>query len=454
MNELGEKDLGTREAVAQSLAIAPVVSVGFAAYLVARHAGGATPLAMAIAFAGALALGWVFAQFARRYAGAGTVYEYLAIAGPRTLGLAAAGAYFLVALVGAAGGLVMGLLFQAFCIEGLGFDPGWWTGGVAVLALVAVLLHLGVRISARWVLGLSVLAAAPLAVLTVAILIEGGAAGHTLRTFDPGEGSILQSLLYAVLLFMGFETAASLGEESRRPHSSIPRGMLLAIAGCGLFYMVVLYAATIGFGVDRAAAAWGSDPVAVVELGDRYVGEPLSALISVGVLIDLAAFMIAVMGAAARGYYTLAREGMLPPVFARTSARGTPVGGIALIIAANLALMLVAVPFADRFRVFEAVFAAGPIITLSIYLGLCVLAIPLLAGGPAWRYALLVVGAAVPALGLYGSLVPLPEGPRLAGLALAAGCALLAGIWALWLRVRRPALVTAATGHVQVAESA
>jgi amino acid transporter len=395
---------------------------------------------MVIAFGGALALGWVFAQYGRRYAGAGTVYEYLAV-GPRTLAVAAAGAYFLVALIGAAGGLVMGLLVQSFCTQWLGFDPGWWAGGAAVLALVVALLYLGIRVSAQWVLGLSLLAVVPLLVLTAAILLDGGASGHTLRAFDPGEGAVVESLLYAVLLFMGFESAACLGEESRRPHSTIPRGMLLAIVACGVFYVVVIYAATIGFGVDRAAAEWGSDPVAVIGLGDRYVGEPLSALINLAVLVDLAAFMIAVMGGAARGYYALARDGTLPRALAHVSSRGTPTGGIALIAGANLALMLVAIPFENRFAVFEAVFAAGPVISLSVYLALCVLAIPLVGG---LGRAALVLGAAVPALGLYGSLVPFPEGPRLVGLALAGGCALAAAAWALWLRAHRAEQVAAA----------
>lgn len=435
VSALGERGLGTREAVAQTLAIAPVTSVGFAAYLVARHAGSATPLAIAIAWVGALALGWVFTRFARRYAGAGTIYEYLTLAGPRALGIAATGAYFLVALIGAASGLVMGLLVQSFCVAELGFDPGWWAGGVAVLTLVAVLLHLGVRVSAGWVLGLSLLAAVPLVVLTVAILLDGGPDGLTLSVFDPGGGDVVESLLYAVLLFMGFEAAACLGEESRDPHASIPRGIVVGIVTCGAFYVVVLYAVTIGFGPGNAARVWGSDPIAVIGLGDRYVGAPLSALINLGVLIDLTAFMIAVMNAAARGYYTLARDGMLPAPLARVSGRGTPAGGIALIIAANLVLMVVAIGFEDRFGVFEAVFAAGPIISLLVYLELCVLAIPLVRGPGA--YALLAVAAAVPALGLYGSLVPFPDGPRLVGLGLAVGCIAVSAAATSWLVRRR-----------------
>lgn len=452
MSELGERRLGTAHGLAEALAIAPVVSVGFASYLVAGHAGGATPAAMVIAFAGTLALGWVFAQFARRYAGAGTVYEYLALAGPRLPGMIAAGAYFLIALLAASGGLVTGLLLQSACTAQLGFDPGWWTGGVAALAVIGVLLYLGIRLSTRSVLLLSGLATVPFLVLSAVILVRGGARGLTLAPFDPTRGHVVQGLLYAVLMFAGFESAACLGEESSRPHHSIPRAMLAAIVLCGVFYIVVLYSVTIGFGIDRARQVWGSDPLAVIGLGDRWAGAPLSSLLELATIVDLLAFLIAVMNVAARGYFTLARDGLLPTPLARVSKRGTPVGGVALIVGANLAVMVVAVPFRNRFDVFSATASAGPLISLCVYLALCLLVTRLIARspGPWWRWPLAAAGAVVPILGLYGSLVPFPHGPRLGGLLLALISVLGAGAWVGWLQVRRRDAVSNAAAHAFV----
>ena len=454
MRSLGERRLDTTHGVAESLAIAPIISVGLAAYALAAYAGGATPAAMLIAFIGALCLGWVFVQFARRYAGAGTVYEYLARAGPQLLGVIVAGSYFVVAVLAAGGGLLSGLLIEDFCAKQLGFDPGWWAGGVAVLVVVALLLYLGVRLSTRLILTLSVIASLPLIVLAVVILAKGGAHGLTLAAFDPGRGDVVQALLYAVLLFGGFESAACLGEESRNPHRSIPRAMVLAIVACGVFYIFVLYAATMAFGMDQAAKVWGSNPLAVIDLGDKWVGAPLSGLIQAGTIVDLTAFLIAVTNVISRGYFVLARDGLLPRALSTVSRRGTPIGGIALVIGANAVLMLVAAPFDDRFQVFQATLTANPLISLVVYLVLCLLALRLLAsrGGPAWGYAVVVVGAAVPGFGLYGSFVPFPHGARLAGLLIAVASVAVSAVWAVWLWVRNRTTILGAGRHARVAE--
>lgn len=455
MEDLGRRDLGTADAIGQTLAIAPIASVAFASYLVASYGGGATPLVILLAFVGALALGWVFAQFGRRYAGAGTVYEYLALGGTKALAVVAAGAYFIVNLIGAAGALVVGLVAQEFCKAHLGFDPGWWTFGLVALALVTILIYRDVRLSTRALLVLTGLASIPLLILAADILFSGGATGHTLSVFDPGNGDVAQALLYAVLLFLGFEAAACLGEETGRPHRSIPRAMIAGIALSGVFYLVMFYLLTIAFGPADAATTWGADPFAVIGLGDVLVGKPLSALIQLGLIVDLIALMIAVGNVVSRGVFTMARDRLLPRVFARTSRYGTPSVGIAMFALASLAVMAAAIFTPDnRFEPFEAVISATPIVTLIVYLAICVIGFRLLPLSLPLRVVALIVAAAVPVLGLYGSFDPFPEGPRLVGLFLALGSLALGAIWAAWLASARPELLSAAAGNARLAEPA
>lgn len=444
---LGQRGLGTTEALAQTLAIAPVASVAFASYLVASYAGAATPFAIALAFGGSIALGWVVAGFGRRFAGAGTVYEYLGRAGRPMLALTAAGAYFLVELIGASGVLSSSLLIQAFCQSELGFDPGWWTGGVLVMALVLFSIHHGVRGSARLALALTGLSAIPLVILGVSLLATSD---HTLSVFDPGRGDVVQGLIYAVVLFLGFEAAACLGEESRNPHRTIPRAIIAGIAVSGIFYLVMFYALTIGFGPESVQERWGGDPLAVIALGDERVGRPLSALIQLGVIVDIIAFLIAVDNVTARGYYALARDGFLPRRLATVSRHGTPLGGTVVVAGAHIAILAAAAFVAgDRFRVFDASFSAPPIVVLTVYLVLCALGarLALREGRPRRVLVWFGLGATVPALGLYGSLNPFPEGPRLVGLGMAVAALAVATAWALYLRARRPDAVHRIAGH-------
>ena len=77
---LGEKNLSTIHAVAQSLAIGPMFSVALILGGISRPdigAGWNAALAVLIATLGVLAIGYVVALYARRFAGAGAVYEYL-----------------------------------------------------------------------------------------------------------------------------------------------------------------------------------------------------------------------------------------------------------------------------------------------------------------------------------------------------------------------------------------
>ena len=93
-------------------------------------------------------------------------------------------------------------------------------------------------------------------ILAVAIIVQGGADGNTLQVFNPGQtslfgvtgGGVLGGILLGILLFVGFEAAASIGEESSDPHRSIPRAVLGAIAASSVFFVIMAYAMTIGYG--------------------------------------------------------------------------------------------------------------------------------------------------------------------------------------------------------------
>jgi hypothetical protein len=66
--------LTTWDAIAQSLAIGPIFSSAFVAFLIAGSAGGAAPLSTLIGAVGVLALGWLISLYARRGGGAGAIY--------------------------------------------------------------------------------------------------------------------------------------------------------------------------------------------------------------------------------------------------------------------------------------------------------------------------------------------------------------------------------------------
>src|SRR4029079_14271773 len=146
-----------------------------------------------------------------------------------------------------------------------------------------LLNYFGVRLAVRGVLVLAGLSAIPFLILAISIIVQGGDAGNTLSVFDPGEAStnaVFNGILFAILLFVGFEAAASVAEEMHAPRKAIPIAVIGTVALSGLFYLIVTYAATIGFGhaaLDKGA--WGGSPSPMGDLAAQYVGKWLSVLI-------------------------------------------------------------------------------------------------------------------------------------------------------------------------------
>jgi amino acid transporter len=454
---LGQPVLTTADAVGQALVVGPIQGAGFLMFLVAGTAGGATPFVLLLAAVGALCLGWVVSLYGRRYAGAGAIYEYVARALGPMLGVASAGAYFLggfVFTIGAAAAAA--LVWQDFFARHLGVDPGFWPTGLALIAAINLLVYSGIRPAVRIQLVLTALSAIPFVILVLAVVASGGDSGNTLSVFNPwnaAAGDVFSSLLFAVLLFAGFEMAGSLGEEARLPHRSIPRAILLTVALAAVFYVAVGYAGTIGFGPPNVATEWGANPVALTVLADRYVGPPLGLLLELAVIVDLFAVALAGSNTFARGVLVLARDGLVPRVLASRSSHETPLGGIVVNASFALAGLIVATPLADRSDPIRVVGVTFTLIVMLIYLLLVWGAVPFERDRRRpWHLPVLAAAAALPALAIYGTLTPVPTGTAGLGVGLTAAVLAIGAAWALYFVRRRPETINRAAAHALAPE--
>jgi amino acid transporter len=443
-------------AVGQSLAVGPIASVAVFGGFLAGYAGGASGFPILVAAVGALALAVLVADYARHVAGAGAVYEYAGWALGAPTGIFTAFVYALALTVVSTGGgvLLLGILGEGFAAGHLGFDPPWWAVGLVSLAVVVALTVRGVRVAVGAQLALAALSAVPVIVLVVTVVARGGAAGNTLSVFSPLAAhrgpQVFRGLIFALTLFAGFEAAASLGEESARPYRTIPRALVLTVLLAAGWYAAVVYAAVIGFG-PADAARWASDPAGLSTLAGRYVGRWDATAIEVAVLLDLLGVAMATANTAARTAFALARDGLWPRPLARTSERhGTPVGGIALVGAATLLVLGVVAAAAHgpsgRMAAVGALAVAGSLVVQGVYLVLVLGAArrALRERAPA-RAAMVLVAAAVPVLGVYGTVVPFPAGASAWAVGAAAAVAAGSAAGTAWLAWRRARTVQAAS---------
>jgi amino acid transporter len=357
---LGSRRLSLLDVVAQSVGfMGPVFSAAFIIPLIAgivsasgKGAGITSPLAVLIAAVGVFALGWIVAQYARRIHAAGSLYDYVSEGLGERAGAATGWLYYSGTIVLTSGLVVLigGYLHDTLDAEfGAPIMPGWlWS--VAVTAGLLLVLYLGVRISTRSQLLLALVSAAVVGVFLLYVIAKVGG-DNSLDAFNPsrapdGWSGIFFGVLYGVLIFVGFETAANLAEETAEPQREIPRAVLLTVVVVAVFYVVAAYAEVAGFGwnlqsLSSAAAA----PLFALgaPAGDGgYGGTWIVRLLEFVVLLDMLAVVVGAAVASTRGVFAMARDRRIPAPLASVSRRyGTPAGAIAFLVAFTLVLIAV-----------------------------------------------------------------------------------------------------------------
>ena len=487
-NPLGERNLSTIHAVGQALAIGPMFSLALIEGSISAPQFGAgwnATLAVLVASIGVLAIGYVIALFARQYAGAGAMYEYLTRGAHPSVGIFAAGLYFVGTLFLGGGGIYLGLgiLMNGFWTAHISASgaPAWWIFGLIGLGFVLILNYLGVRIAIRAMLTFAALAVVPMLILAIVIIAKGGQGGNTLTMFDPGQtslfgfanGGVFGGVLLGILLFVGFEAAASIAEESHNPRKSIPKAVLWTVGAAAIFFTLMGYAFSIGYG--KAAVmkgAWAFDPSPVDTLATKYIGSGMATILDLVVILDATALALAICVTIGRGFFALGRDGLLPKAFARTSRFNTPWVGNLVVMAGGGVLMIVAVTTnygslfvtpgpggklvpifpSDQFATFIMAATAGSYAVEFVYLMLAVAMFYMLIrrGAKWWQYLVVAIGVAAPILGFYGSFKPPPYNStnyHFVALYYMLGVVAAALLWFAFCRWRFPDRVRNAAAH-------
>src|SRR4051795_13286776 len=344
VGELRHGILGVADALAQSVALLSLaLGVAFASSAAAGEAGIAAPFAYLIAGVGSLCLASVIIRFTRRMASAGGLYTYISRGLNPSAGFLGGWLYGGAFAVGISFVLVIGAFFMSVAFTAhTSLHWGWYPWFFIMLAALAVISLVDIRISTRVQLVLAAIGVAAIMLLALDILFEGGASGLSFAPLNPANATSTSDLFLAVVLtftgFIGFEAAAVLGEEAADPLRAIPKAILTAVLVALVYYVFVTWAMAIGFGVGNAGA-WAKDPAALDTLATRYVGNWLAVIIDFSVA---ASGFIAALGGlhlTSRTLYAMGRDGGLPRVFAWTSPRfRTPWTGIAFSLVVTLLL--------------------------------------------------------------------------------------------------------------------
>ncbi|HKZ69958.1 MAG TPA: APC family permease [Anaerolineales bacterium] len=353
--ELKKDALSTWDVISQALAfLGPVMSMSFLTAYIAMAAGSAVPLAVLFGGLTMVALGYVVAQFATRVHAAGAIYNYAAKAfGPST-GFMGGWVYLFAVLcltIAIIAG-VAGWTTEFLSMIGVTLPSSylWLVVAVVECAALFLLSYFDVRISTKTQLWLVFGSVAVVVVLALYVIAVGGASGHSGTPFSfsaaGGVEGLTFGMIFAILMYTGFESAAVLAEETSDPKRSMPIAIVGTVAAAVVLYIVVTYAYSIGFGFTADGVALWADPAspALFSMAGMYVGDWLVAVVFLAAIVDGFAVALGCLTTSARVAFAIARDGALPGILSHTHpkyktphiANGT-VLALALIVALGFA---------------------------------------------------------------------------------------------------------------------
>ena len=167
---------------------------------------------------------------------------------------------------------------------------------------------------------------------------------------DFGWSGVLRGGAIIFFAYVGFEAVSTAAGESKNPSRDVPIGILGSLFICTLIYMAVAAVMTgvvpyrqlaapdpIAVAIDRMNPTWAAVPYG---LNASHSLNLASLAIKIGAFTGLSSVMLVLTYAQTRIFYTMARDGLLPRMFAivhprfRTPWIGTVVLGICIAVAA------------------------------------------------------------------------------------------------------------------------
>ncbi|CAN5323593.1 APC family permease [soil metagenome] len=266
-----------------------------------------------------------YATMAKHITTTGAFYGYISHGLGRIVGMASgllitmAYVVFEASLIG-----IFSFFFQNLMKTQFDVNIHWIIPAMLMLVLNTILTYFDVNLTAK-VLGVFLVTEiAMLSLGALAVLVHGGgpkgfAIAETLNpagAFQPAAiagASAGLGLFFAFWSWVGFESTAMYGEESREPKKIIPRATMFSVLGVGLFYVFVSWMAIAGTGPQEAVAL-AQDPNTSSEIFfgpvRGYYGEWAVTMFNFLLVTGSFACGMAFHNCASRYLYALGREGL------------------------------------------------------------------------------------------------------------------------------------------------
>ena len=132
------------------------------------------------------------------------------------------------------------------------------------------------------------------------------------NTGQYGISGIITAAATIFFAYIGFEAVSTAGAESKNPRRDMPIGILGSLIVC-----TILYILTSAVLVGIVPYTDLNDPAPIAKAVNQ-IGLPwFAVLVKIGAIAGLSSVMLVLLYGQTRIFYTMARDGLIPPVFSQ-----------------------------------------------------------------------------------------------------------------------------------------
>jgi APA family basic amino acid/polyamine antiporter len=197
---------------------------------------------------------------------------------------------------------------------------------IAIVAFITIVLIWGIRESARF--------NATMVVIKILVLIFFITVGFTYvqpenwKPFNPnGFAGISAGAAIVFFAYIGFDAVSTVAEETRNPQRNLPIGIMASLIICTIFYAVVacVFTGLISYAELRTKLATEQAEPLTMAL-EYAIADPVwrgkaVLIVAIGSVIAHTAVLLVFQLGQPRIFFSMARDGLLPPVFYKVHPR-------------------------------------------------------------------------------------------------------------------------------------